>query len=50
MKYKKNMERNHPKYKIVEQNERPDGSIIVYFKIQSDTFWCGYKSEQLCRN
>ena len=27
--YKKNMERNHTKYKIVEQTEQPDGSIIV---------------------
>ena len=48
--YKKNMERNHTKYKIVEQTEQPDGSIIVYFKIQSYTFGCVYKSEQLCRN
>lgn len=103
--YKKNMERNHTKYKIVEQTEQPDSSIIVkiikqvqrctcgrlselisatkrplpfkngggllrpadlplvkrigkrlncsiivYFKIQSYTFWCVYKSEHLCRN
>ena len=27
--YKKNMERNHTKYKIVEQTEQPVGSIIV---------------------
>ena len=27
--YKKNMERNHTKYKIVEQTEQPDGSIII---------------------
>ena len=25
-------------------------SIIVYFLFQSRTFWCVYKSEQLCRN
>lgn len=27
--YKKNMERNHTKYKIVDQTEQPDGSIII---------------------
>ena len=28
-KYKRDMERNHTQYKIVEQTEQPDGSIIV---------------------
>ena len=27
--YKKNLERNRTQYKIVEQTEQPDGSIIV---------------------
>ena len=27
--YKSGLERNHTKYKIVEQTEQPDGSIIV---------------------
>ena len=27
--YKKNLERNHTQYKIVEQTEQPDGSILV---------------------
>ena len=27
--YKKNLERNHTQYKIVEQTEQPDGSIMV---------------------
>lgn len=30
--------------------KRLNCSIIVYFKIQSYTFWCVYKSEHLCRN
>ena len=28
-KYKRDLERNHTQYKIVEQTEQPDGSIIV---------------------
>ena len=28
-KYKKNLERNHTRYKIVEETEQPDGSILV---------------------
>ncbi len=27
--YKKNLERNHTKYKIVEQTNEPDGSIML---------------------
>ena len=27
--YKKNLERNHTRYKIVEETEQPDGSILV---------------------
>ena len=27
--YKKNLERNHTRYKIVEEMEQPDGSILV---------------------
>ena len=27
--YKKNLERNRTRYKIVEQREQPDGSIVV---------------------
>ena len=27
--YKKGLERNHTQYRIVEQKEQPDGSIIV---------------------
>ena len=27
--YKKGLERNHTQYRIVEQTEQPDGSIIV---------------------
>lgn len=27
--YKKDLERHHTKYKIVEQTDQPDGSIIV---------------------
>lgn len=27
--YKKNLERNHTLYKIVEQTDQPDGSILV---------------------
>ena len=28
-KYKRNLERNHTQYKIIEQAEQPDGSIVV---------------------
>ena len=28
-KYKRDLERNHTQYKIVEQTEQPDGSIVV---------------------
>ena len=28
-KYKKDLERNHTQYKIVEQTEQPDGSILL---------------------
>ncbi len=28
-KYKRDLERNHTQYKIVEQTEQPDGAIIV---------------------
>lgn len=27
--YKKNLERNHTLYKIVEQTDQPDGSVLV---------------------
>ena len=27
--YKKNLERNHTRYKIVEETDQPDGSILV---------------------
>ena len=27
--YKKNLERNHTRYKIVEETAQPDGSILV---------------------
>ena len=27
--YRKNLERNHTRYKIVEETEQPDGSILV---------------------
>ena len=27
--YKKNLERNHTRYKIAEETEQPDGSILV---------------------
>lgn len=27
--YKKNLERNHTQYKIVEETEQPDGSVMI---------------------
>ena len=35
--YKKNLERNHTRYKIVEETEQPDGSILVKVIKQNNT-------------
>lgn len=35
--YKKNLERNHTQYKIIEQAGQPDGSIIVKVVKQYNT-------------
>lgn len=38
--YKARLDRNHTKYKIVEKNSQPDGSIIVKIKKQCNKQNC----------
>lgn len=39
--YKKQMERNRTRYKILEENEQPDGSIIIRIKKQVSQYKIG---------
>ena len=38
--YKKQMERSNVKYKIVDEKEQPDGSIIIKIKKQYNNYKC----------
>ena len=40
--YKKNLERNHTRYKIVEETAQPDGSILVKVIKQYNTSPVGH--------
>jgi len=39
--YKQQMERNRTRYKILEENEQPDGSIIIRIKKQVSQYKIG---------
>ena len=38
--YKKQMERSNVKYKIVDEKEQPDGSIVIKIKKQYNNYKC----------
>ena len=38
--YKKGLEQNQTQYKIVDETEQPDGSVIIHIKKQYNAYKC----------